>query len=181
MELVEPIETLNKRLVDHFGIDSEGSEPIFRIVWSSDEYEHRLSETTKEGLSLIRPEVQYLPKYQWCRERWILERLVIVPDVNVGDIPATKKSYEPLWVFQDNRDGYLPPIWNATKLIIDTLYAALGKKSMAKYVDDEAKNPVEAKQERINKLVEELFGDESNLLGRTITGEAVAYTGEPKI
>jgi hypothetical protein len=52
---------------------------------------------------------------------------------------------------------------------------------MRKYVDEEAKNPMEAQKERIDKLQEELFGDESSLLLRTVTGEAVAYTGEPKI
>jgi hypothetical protein len=73
------------------------------------------------------------------------------------------------------------PTFRACKFVIDSLYAALGKKSMAKYVDEMAKNPVETQEKNIKELMEELFGDESSLLGRTITGEAVAYTGEPKI
>ena len=33
--------------------------------------------------------------------------------------------------------------------------------------------PAEMREKRIEKLTEELFGDESNILGRTVTGEAI--------
>lgn len=185
MELTEPIESINEQLISLFGIDSDTGRPMFRVVESWTQYEKRLSNVTPEGFKLQHPVVMEKPKYNQNDDDWkdkhILERLVIVPVVNQNEIPSSAMSYEPLWVFKDNFNNPLPPRVDACKLVIDTMYAALGKKSLAKYVDEEAKNPIETREERINKLQEELFGDESSLLGRTITGEAVAYTGEPKI
>ena len=178
MELTEPIESINQQLKDMFGIDSDGGEPIFRVVWSEDQYEKVMSKFTPEGLEMLFPQLMERPKYkQWIHEKYVLERLVLVPDVNRNEL-TTVKSYEPLWVFQDARDNYLPPIFVGCKFVIDTMYAALGKSSMRKYVDEEAKNPVEAQAKRIAELEEQLYGDESNFLGRTITGEAIAMPQE---
>lgn len=174
MELAEPIESINRQLIDQFGIDTATGRPIFRVVWSEDQYEKRMTNCTKEGLLLPYPVLAELPKYrQWIREKYVLERLVLVPEQNQDEIPTSKMSYEPLWVFKGANDEYVPPTMWACKFIVDTLYAALGKQSLAKYVDEEAKNPIESREERIKKLEEELFGNESFLLGRTITGEAI--------
>lgn len=174
MELAESIESINRQLIDLFGLDTTSGQPMFRVVWSEDQFEKRLMNTTKEGFILITPMVMEVPKYrQWVVERYVLERLVIVPEENRDELVGTKKSYEPLWVFKGKDDRYVPPtIWGC-KFVIDTLYAALGKQSLVRYVDEEAKNPVETREGRIEKLQEELFGDESSLLGRTITGEAI--------
>lgn len=174
MELAEPIESINRQLIDLFGIDTATGRPIFRVVWSEDQFEMRKTDRTKEGLLLLVPEVVELPKYrQWIKQRYVLERLVIVPEINQDELPTSKLSYEPLWVFEGKDKQYVPPTLWACKFVIDTLYAALGKHSLAKYVDEEARNPIESREERIKKLEEELFGDESSILGRTITGEAI--------
>jgi hypothetical protein len=179
MELTEPIESINQQLIDLFGIDTVTGQPIFRVVWSEDQLEKRLTDTTLEGLQLLYPEIALLPKYrQWIQEKWVLERLVIVPEVNESELLNVKLSYEPLWVFQNDREEYLPPTLWAAKFVVDTVYAAMGKKSLAKYVDEEAKNPEEFREKRINQLQEELFGDESNLLLRTVTGEAIVVPQE---
>ncbi len=188
MELTERIEDINKRLVSFFGIDSDTGRPIFRVVESWTQYEKRFTNYTKEGFQLQQPEVMELPKYDQrdldYKDCYILERLVIVPAIHQNELVQVQ-SYEPLWVFRgkdrDGNDIPVPPKTDACKFIIDSVHAAMGKSSMAKYVDEEAKNPIEHREQRINKLQEELFGDESNLLGRTITGEAVGYTGAPKI
>ncbi len=187
MELTEPIESINKQLISLFGIDSDTGRPMFRVVSSWDQYEKRFTNVTKEGFQMLTPEVIELPKYDQrdldYKDCYILERLVIVPAMHQNELVQVQ-SYEPLWVFRGkDRDGNevpVPPKTDACKFIIDTMYAAMGKSNMAKYVDEEAKNPIETRNKRIDKLTEELFGDESNLLGRTITGEAVGYTGSPK-
>lgn len=171
------IKEINKQLIDHFGIATDSKEPIFRVVWSEDQYEKRLTKFTPEGIELLYSQVILLPKYPWLKNQWILERLEIVPEFQQIELAGQKISYEPKWAF---KEGVVPVFW-ACKLVVDTLYAALGKSSMAKYVDEEAKNPIEMQEKRIKAIEEELFGDESMLLGRTVTGEAVAYTGEPKI
>lgn len=187
MELTEPIESINKQLVSLFGIDSDTGRPMFRVVSSWDQYEKRLTNVTAEGFKLQRPEVLLKPKYDQRDVDWkgmyILERLVIVPLANQDELPTSGMSYEPLWVFKDNMGNPLPPRVDACKLVIDTMYAALGKSSMAKYVDPDLdpESRAEDKLKRVAELEEQLFGDESSLLLRTVTGEAVAYTGEPKI
>lgn len=181
MELTEPIESINRQLVDIFGLDTESGLPIFRIAATWDQFEKRLCSYSPEGFQLLYPQVREVYKYAQndpdYRDKYVLERLVVVPAMQTEEIPTSIKSYEPLYFFADRNNNPLPPKFEICKFMIDTLYAALGKKSLAKYVDEDI--TPEAKQERINRLMEQLYGDESFLLGRTITGEAVGYTGAP--
>lgn len=180
--LPQEVQKINQQLIDHFGVDTVTGKAMWRVSWSNDQYEMRRCDYTPEGLQLLHPKVQEMPKYQWVKDRWILERLCMVPIVNMSDLPADLQSYECMYPFENAYTGdALPPKFEAAKFVVDTVYAAMGKKSMRKYVDEEEKQPLEMKEKRIQKLTEELFGDESSLMGRTVTGEAVAYTGEPKI
>lgn len=184
MELPEKIEDINKQLIREFGIATDNGKPMFRVSWGPDQFEKRLVNHSPEGFQLLHPEVQERPKYaKYCRDFYVLERLVIVPIVNLIDLPSEAQSYEPLHHFtaKDKEGNVLPPKFYICKFIIDTMYAAMGKKSMAKYVDEMAKNPIEETARRIKEIEEYLYGDESDLMLRTVTGEAVAYTGEPKI
>jgi hypothetical protein len=148
--------------------------PIFRIVWSDDQLEKRKLNVTETGIQLLTPIVKEVPKYgQWINHRYVLERLVIVPEINKEELMDKKLSYEPLWVFQNgSEEAVAPTLWGC-KFIIDAVYAATGKKSLRKYVDEEAQKSEELREARINKLQEELFGDESGLMGTTVTGETV--------
>lgn len=170
MELVEKIEDINQRLIDYFGIDTSTGEPIWRVVWSEDQFENRLTNYTSEGLELLYPEMKLLPKYkQWIHEKYVLERLVVVPPINLGEL-ITKTNYEPMWVFQDNLGQYLPPLWLACKLVVDTVYAAMGRKDLARYVEPEnSRDTLEAREARISELQNELFGNE------TRTGDSLAH------
>lgn len=180
-KLPKEVKELNTQLADLFGIDTDTGNAIWRVCWSWDQFEHRLSDHTPGGIRLLHPMVQYLRKYQHIEPRcWILERLVLIPEVNKEDIPESKKSYECMYAFMEVTPH--PPSFEACKFVVDTVYAALGKESLGnKYTNPEDVNPIEARLERVKKIEEELFGDESALLGRTITGEAVGYTGQPII
>lgn len=183
MQLTEQIETINQRLIDIYGIDIITGLPIWRIVWAPDQFEKRLSETTDSGVFLLQPEVRLLPKYPWIIEKYILERLVLVPEINQKELAGNKISYECMWVFMDKNENYLPPHWEVAQIVIDTVYAALGKKSLKKYRDPDA-DCVEpevaiAKQKaKIDTIVNELFGDESGLGGSLVHGEGVAMPQE---
>lgn len=180
MELTEPIESINRQLAELFGIDTESSRPIWRVVWADDQYEKRWIDITPEGFQLVHPQIFEVKKYmKHLRPFHVLERLVLVPVVNQREIPEFAKSYEPIHFFFDKNHNALPPKVYICKFIIDTIYAAQGKHSLRKYVDPDS--TPEAREKRIAEMMEYLFDDESFLLGRTITGEAVAYTGEPKI
>ena len=174
MLLTESITGINGQLVNLFGIDTITGQAMFRVIWAPYEREKRLVDTTDTGIVLLTPEVREVPKYPWIVQKFVLERLVLIPDSSLKELPTQKLSYEPIWVFMDKEGNYLPPAMWACEFIIDALYAAMGKKGLRKYVDAEAENPVEARNQRVDKLVTELFGDESDLLGRTITGEAIA-------
>jgi len=142
---------------------------MFRISWANDEVEMRLVQETDMGVSLLFPEVREVKKYPYLKDLYVLERLVIVPDINKAELPTQKLSYEPIWAYRDVNNHPLPPIWDATKLVIDVLYAALGKKSLVKYVDSEMNTTPEGRDQRITNLQNELFGNETD------TGDALRY------
>jgi hypothetical protein len=177
MELTESIESINRQLRDLFGIDTVTGQPMFRIVFSDDQFENRRTDRTESGILLLTPIIARLPKYQWIKGYYILEQLVQVPEFQQEEL-GIKISYEPLWVFKGESESPVPPALWASKFVIDTVYAARGKSSLAKYVDEEAKNPEEMREKRIKQLEEELFGDESGLLGTTITGQAVVISDD---
>lgn len=166
---MEHINTLNDRLRQFFGIDSNTARPIFRIVWADDQFEKRLVGTLDSGIQLLYPIVREVKKYPYLNHLWVLERLVIVPEVNLPELPTQKLSYEPLWAFRDEKGHMIYPVWPAVKLVVDTLYAALGKKSLAKYVEDEKHTSKEGREARIANLQQELFGNETEV------GDALRY------
>jgi|SRR5215204_5806860 len=178
MELTEPVESINRQLVDQFGIDSISGLPIWRIIFSEDEFEKRhgtYDDISPAGIYIRTvTEVRLVPKYrQYIHQKYVLERLSIIPEINAADLPAEKLSYEPLYVFEDKKGNYLPPHFVAAKFIIDTVYAAQGKSSLRKYVDEEANNPLEATEARIKALEEELFGNESNVTDSLRYGDGI--------
>lgn len=173
MELNESIDSLNSQLVDLFGIHTETGDPMFQIVFSDVQFEMRKGEYndfTPSGI-FIRTvtEVRNAPKYQWIKGRWVLEQLCVVPEINLPELPASKLSYEPLWIFETQSGEYLPPRIDALKLIINTMHAALGHSSLKKYVDSEANTTKEGRAAMINELQAEMFGNE------TLVGDALAY------
>ncbi len=168
----ESIETLNKRLIEHFGIETTSGDAMFRLVWSADQYEKRMSEYTKEGFLLPFPMVVELPKYNHYVQppTYIIERLVIVPEHQRKELAEIKKSYEPIWAFYDRSIQPLNPTWDSIKFVIDCLYAALGKSSLNVYVPNEIdENTPEALDERAKRIEKELFGNETD------TGDALAH------
>ena len=172
MNMADPkeINYINKQLTDNFGVDTITGKPIFRVVWADDQLEKRRVNTLDSGIELLFPEVREVKKYPYMKAMYVLERLVLVPTENEQDLPTQKQSYEPIWAFCNQAREAVAPTWPASKFIVDTLYAAMGKKSMAKYKDDEKNTTEEGRQQRIDTLQDELFGDESGLMGKTHPG-----------
>jgi len=164
---METVETLNTRLVEHFGIDSDTSRPMFRIVWAPEQTEKRLMEVTDSGMLLLTPEVREVRKYPFFKNMYVLERLVVVPEMQQKELADVKLSYEPIWTYKDAHDNPMVPRWDVTKIVIDVLYAAMGKKSLHKYVDPESTE--EGREAKISGIQEELFGNETDVT------DALAY------
>lgn len=174
MESIEPVDVLNKRLRDVYGIDIVTGMPIWRIVWSEDQYEMRQTDYDDRGNQLLTSEVRLLPKYkQWINEKWILENLVLVPNQNRNELADAKISYECIYVFEDIEGNFLPAKWEACEFTISCIKAMKGdNKPLRKYLGDSGN--LEDKQKRLDSIEEQLFGDVSSLGYRTVTGEAVA-------
>jgi hypothetical protein len=165
----EIVERINKQLRDEYGIEVTSDRPIYRVVWSNDEFEKRLMKYTDAGVELLTPEVREVPKYkQWAADRYILEMLQYIdsPLSSTEEMTVQVVSYEPIWSFVDNQLNYLPPRYDVAKIIIDSRLERLGKKAPV------AKDPMENLEEKrahIAKIQEELFGNETN------TGDALAH------
>jgi len=163
MLLIESIELINTQLERHYGAHDTGR-PFFRVVWSEDQFEKRLTEYSDAGVALLQPEVRELPKYrQWIKAKYVLEGLTEVPDVNIRELPVSKLSYEPVWVFQDENENYLPPRFDACKFLLDNMQH--GKAYFAKYSDPDS-DPLEAlanKEKRVQAIQDELYGDKSTV------------------
>jgi len=170
---MEPVEILNKRLVEHFGV-AWNDWAIWRIVWSEDQLEKRFgtyNDFTSEGI-FIRTVTEWreVPKYrQWIQNKFVLEQLTAIPEINKDEL-GNKISYEPIWVFEDANGNALPAKWEAAKLVIDSLYAAMHNESLGpKYVDPMINMTPEVREEELARLQTELFGNETDI------GDALAH------
>lgn len=177
MELRESIESINEKLLSEYGTEF-GSSPRFRLVWSEDQYEKRMTNFTDEGFELIHPEVRLLPKYrQWIRARYVLERLI--PIVGETDL-VTKIGYEPAWVFQAKDGRYLPPFYDGCVLVIESMFDAIGKAdTFAKYRDKNIS--VEEREIELKRVEDLLFGNETDLTDNLHYGSGIVVPGNETI
>jgi hypothetical protein len=132
---------------------------------------------TETGIQLLEPMVMEVPKYRsYIHNKWILEKLVVVPEQQQKEL-GSAISYEPIFVFETGDGGFLPYKWEAAKFVIDTVNAAQGKQSMhAQYVDPDINDAKEKQEERIDKLQQELFGNETDIGDALAHKQGVGYT-----
>lgn len=171
LDTPEEIKVINQRLKDYFGVFENG-ESNFRVVWSDDLTEKRLTDQTDSGFKLTVPIMQEVPKYSYIKQRYILERIVPVPTSQLGEL-TTKLSYEPIWVFEDAFGNALPPIWEAVNILIRTLLdQQLYKKGPYKLPEGEG-NTTEEIEARVEGLEKVLFANETKIGDALATGSAV--------
>lgn len=173
------VKFINNSLRDLFGLDTVTGLSIFRVSWLDDQFENRLSRFTASGMELLTPIMMLLPKYQnYPSHTYMLERLVVVPMINEHEVDS-KLSYEPLWNFDL---GQQPKI-EACKFIIDSVLSAQAVNKMMIDPNTHIERPLarynehpdgqseeeyrDIKLKRVNELTNELFGDESGLMGTT--------------
>lgn len=182
MELTESIKSINSQLRELFGIDTVTGKEMYRVSFSEDQLEKRLgtyNDYTREGIYLRTvTEVREVPKYrQWIHAKYILERLTIVPYINADDLPTNQLSYECIYVFENFKGEALPPRVDVCKILIDSLHAGLGKSSLAKYKDDYSQYTPEAREKRINEIMEYLW-DPSDTANALVAGEGVVVSSK---
>lgn len=173
-------EEVSQMLKDNYGIDVASGLPMWRIAWSDDQYEHRLGtyeDRTESGLFIREvTEVRLVPKYsQWVPHKYVLEHLEAVPIQNMLELPEVKISYEPKYVFEDKNGNYLPIHPQVAKIQVEFFELAKSLARPQKIKDPDAENNgLVAKAERINKLMDELYGEDSGLGGSVVYGQGVA-------
>ena len=166
---MEAISAINKRLLDHYGRFEDGR-ANWRVVWSDDQLEKRWVTSTDEGFLLNSPMIAEVPKYSYIQHRYILEHLMPVGNFIESDL-VDKTSYEPLYTFEDNQGNPLPVIWDAIFLLVRQVNENIlnaGKKGPYKEPYGMG-NTAEEIIMRVEKLQEQLFGNETKI------GDALAY------
>ncbi len=179
------IDRINVTLLDHYG--RLENLQTWRIVWSTDQREWRYGtyeDFTTEGIFIREvTERREVPKYaQWAPDKWVLERLIVVPVDSSPDHPQidTALSYEPLWTFQDD----LPPEWVAVKFIVDSVHENMRQHDTGVKHRDPDSTPDEAaynKEVRLKDIGESLFGNETETSDALAYKQGVGYTGPSKI
>lgn len=118
---MENVKVFNNRLARLYGKALDGS-PNFRLVWSEGLTEKRKGDfykLTPSGLflGLETGVVKEVRKYEYVKERWILE--VYVPEQQKPN-PELMASdgYEPLFIFWDKNRNYLKPEWFAIEYVV---------------------------------------------------------------
>jgi hypothetical protein len=179
----EKVETINRRLHDHYGETEERGNrlPNYRIVWSEDQTELRKTDYTDAGVRLLHPEVRQLPKYrQWIQEKWVLERLTVVPFINEQDLPDSKLSYEPIWVFEDRNGQKLHPAWRMAQFVVDGIHKKMAEAGAYARYKDKNETP-EQVEHRLKEIEAHLYQNESNVGDALATKNAISMAGlDPK-
>jgi hypothetical protein len=174
----EPLKVINQRLKDRYGVIDNGM-TRWRVVWSSIQTEKRYVDFDN-GIYLAKPIVKEVYKYPLSMGYYILER--VVPTAGNPEL-VEPFSHEPIWVFKDKDDKPLPPKWEAIEFLIHRIHeqmAEAGHGPKYKQAEIDGDTP-EAKEERVRRVYEALYGDETEIGDRLALGEGVGYTGKEKV
>ena len=173
---------INRSLRELYSVTEDKSN--FRLVWADDERQIRWTKYTPEGLELLFPVAREIKKYPDMKERYVLERLTAIPDFeNEKDgKPVEELIYQAIWtweLFNDRREKiYIAPNLGACRFVVETVLNAIANPGVyTKYKDPELSpsQEKEVRENRINELEKELFGDESAITDALSLRQGVAY------
>lgn len=191
METSEKIETINKFLRNKYGIDTVTGKPMWKLVWSEDEYEYRkdlYTDWDETGTIFLREveEVRYVKRFNYITDRYVLVNLQGIPLINQDQLQGMKMSYEPIWTFETpSTQKYIPPAADACEYIIDEINKKLGRGGHKKV---EYKNPLDGldseellkiERRRVDHIILELFGEDSGITEKY--GDTVILNSSGKV
>jgi len=118
------INQVNARLRLHYGSNLVGL-PFFRLVFSDRQLEKRFGVYQEFYGKIFLREfvgVREVPKYNYLKGKWVLERWIPPAYAYTPDIPdSSEGSYEPIYVFQDAAGNALPVVEEFVDKVIDTI------------------------------------------------------------
>jgi len=164
-------ESINKYL-ENRGKNIFG-QPIFRLVWSNEQFEIRTAEYTDyvEGIP-IRTEVrtQRTEKYPYLWDRYILEQWYPPEIIYSPDRPESANgAYEPIFPFEDKDENRLPLRLDVCQIVVD---CKLNRHVTAKDVECMNKARAEMKEEKNKQYFEDVL-DTSDIQSNLHFGEAI--------
>lgn len=180
-EIKAGVDRMNDWLKRNFGYFND--QPTWRVVWSTDQKEMRKGTFNYFDPSdgrFLRTEVgiREVPKYDWIKDKYVLERIMPVPEINRDEL-TTKLSYEPVFVFDNDKGQALIPRLDVCQLVIEAICKQAAKTVGAKYKDPYADSKVapELRKAHIDSVVAELFPNESELGDRLHYKDATTVPG----
>lgn len=178
------LDEINRQLRDCYGIFENGN-AIWRIVWSSDEYEKRFGTWNDfdKNNNLVRTveEVRLVPKYWHVPDRYVLERLTPIISADAKkELVDREYDYYCVWVFEDGRNDYLPPKYSVARYVIEAVHENAARKVGVKYRNPlhDKKISEEARREQLKEMENILFPNRSRIGDSLMRKEAVGFTKE---
>ena len=153
------VDNINKQI--RFYGTNPFSRPIFRVVFSDDQTEHRRG-TYNEfyGEIFIRTitGVHEVKKYPYIKGRWILERwagpeLTFHPDL----VKSNEGDYICVYIFQDKERNFLPPLLRVAEIIIKNLLNPLESSKITNRNLEEMAKEDKAEEEGIYNKIRERY------------------------
>ena len=150
------------------------TKPLFRLVWSDDQYELRKGTFGRfvQGIKVSEESrVESAPKYSWIKDRWILEQWFPPNVAYTEELPdSVNGSYEPIYVFESN-DGEALPL---NKLVIEFVVSrALKPKTSGMLKKSISDANLEEREKRAAKEDWEVLNDEGPLVSQFHDGSAI--------
>lgn len=160
MGIVHPDEA-NRWLKDNYGTTITG-DPLFRVIWSTGLTEKRRGTFRDyiEGTDIFLREVTEVReclKYPFAQERWIIEKVTIVPAEIYDKELFDKWIYEGVHVIQTNKGQYLPLSMEIVEVAI-YLLLVWGRMSYPKRLKmrmEELEKREREKKEKIRQMIGE--------------------------
>jgi hypothetical protein len=178
IELPEHVKSINRRL-KKFGLNPNKL-PIYRVVFSDDEYEMRRGEfNVFHNKIFLRTEigVRKVKKYSYIKSKFVIEKWIEPAIVNMlsKDEIVDNNGYEPIYVFEDKDGNFLRPIWRVAENICYANQNPIDYWERKKQLDEE-----ELKQEKEDYDVVATEHDRTSIGLALATGEGVGFTKEIK-
>jgi len=148
--------TTDRVIIDHINEMLSGrgrtldGRPLFRIVWSSDQFELRSGIfVDRHGPIIIREvkAVREVHKYNYALDHWVLEKMVYLPSNNriIADeiIGVMAGTYEPLVIFWDANFNAIPVNWPLIEKIFWNLENVRAEHKTASMIEREEREEIE--------------------------------------
>lgn len=186
---MENVKLINKSLETSYGRALDGK-PKFRVVFSNDLYEVRRGQFeryTEGGIYLGSfTGVQKAPKYTYIRDKYILEVYTrAFPEifgrsiVHGASVIEEGDFYEPLRVFKDKDNNYLPPNELVCKIICNAFLELVNRPAGQRLTEKDAL--ADEKQQvdnEVAKFYDMLTHEDSDILAAFRFGSGVALPGK---